>query len=519
MTESRPRVLGADRRAAQGSILASRTLAVWLMCSVAANSQVNRLSSDVGSLNGSEWVSWGTWCMAMDPDAEFLWFTERLVSAVGGCQSAHERVAGMRRDGTAFRVLLDMEATAALHPDEWATRIIELTVSGDGATIAASIPGSFAGCGTYPPFHVWLIDSRSGAAAELDPGWAGGVDMPSFSDDGERIVYEASSAIANYILTAKRSSATTYDGDVEILFAGGGLGLAFLPVLSGDGESVVFVAYQGLTTNDPGYLYRYHLPTGALVQLDPDPVVQVQSLSVSRDGSRIVYGEKSDFYGGGPLFGVSGDGTEKHVVAPSFVFDSATISRDGRWVYFTDKGTADPFTTTETWRVPWGGGVPEFVGGGFYNSFTPMAAYALSADGDLVALRKNFDAPEWPPVTHPVQLVRFAACWLTTYGPEQPGQPLHCDVGGAPGAAFTLFGSPYAALTRTAFGPLYLEPSRLAVLAQGVVDGPDNMTTVPLQVPDDPSLEGLEYHLQALVGGAGKTGWTNRTTVRIGAAP
>ena len=490
---------------------------MWLLLPVpmCAALQQSRQASDVGSLAPTEWTEVATVCLASAGGTDMVWFCERL-ELHGSCQSATERITGIRKDGTGYRVLLDPEAVDALHPQTWSTRVIELTASGDGQTLAALIPDSLAGCAPDLPFHTWLIDTRTGAAAELDPGWPGGITFPSFSEDGERIAYVATDAIGRYIITARRTSPTAYDAEVEVLFAPGGLGVSYVSQLSRDGESLVFIAYQGFTVDDPGFLYRYHMPSATLTRLVEEPLFNVQSLSVSRDGRRVVYGEKSNPYLVLPVHGVSGNGEGQHVVTPTHVFGSATISGDGRWVYFTDMAADFSFAT---WRVPWEGGTPQYVGDAYWNSITAMTRYAISDDGNLVALRRNFTAPTWPPVTQPVTLVHFGERWLTTYGSEQPGQPLHCDVGGAPGAAFTLYGSLYGALTRTAFGPLFLEPSRLVVLAQGLVDGPDNMTTVPLQVPDDPALEGIEYHFQALVAGAVKPGWTNRTTIRLGAEP
>lgn len=481
-----------------------------------ASPQGNRVESNVGSLVEPSWLQVGSSSITMAPFGGSVWFMELLP---GGCHGGPERVSGISGDGTGYHVLLDPIEVGMLHPGVSSTRVVELVAAGNNQTLAAFLPESLAGCSLQFPWHVWLIDTSSGAFEELSPGWSAGVFGPSFSDDGDRIVYVASDTVGRYIVTARRSSATSYATDVEILFAPGGLGVSYLAQLSGDGQSVVFVAYQGFTVDDPGFLYQYHLASGRLRQLVEEPVFDVRSLSVSRDGRRVLYGLDSDPGNVLPLHGVSDGGAETHVVTPTHVFGSGTLSRDGQWVYFTDMAADFTF---DTWRVPWEGGAPEYVGSAFYNLAAGGTRYPLSADGALVALRDNFDVQQYPLPPQPLTLVRFGPRWLTTYGPEAPGQPLHCDVGGAPGAAFTLFGSLYETSLRTKYGHLHLEPSRMTLLGQGVVAGPDNVATVPFQVPDDPVLLDVTYHFQALVSGtsgSADAALTNRTSVTFGDAP
>ncbi len=452
-------------------------------------------------------------CIALVPDGSAAWFME-LLPAV--CSGGAERLSGVLGDGSGYRVLLDAGGVEALHPDNVSTRVVELAVSGDGNTLAALIPDSLSGCSAGLPFHVWLIDTQTGDAAELSPGWPGGITFPSFSDDGERITYVATDAIGRYVMTASRSTPISYDKDVEVLFAPGDLGVSYVSLLSGDGQSLLLAAYQGFTVDDLGYLYRYHLPTGRLLKLVDEQVHFLETMGISRDGRRVIYGLHSDPYSPQPVFGVAGDGSDLHVVTPTHLFGSSTLSRDGKWVYYTDMSEDFSFWT---WRVPWEGGEPEIVGAAFYNTESPITKYALSADGALLALRDDYDAYLVP---KPLTLIRFGQRWLTTYGPETPGQPLHCDVGGPPGAPFTLFGSLWEAEQRTPFGVLGLEPSRLTVLGQGTIAGPDNVVTVPFDVPDDPALLDVAYHFQALVGGGAgslKAGLTNSTTVTFGPAP
>ncbi len=201
------------------------------------------------------------------------------------------------------------------------------------------------------------------------------------------------------------------------------------------------------------------------------------------------------------------------MVTPKQVLDAVTISADGQWVVFND---VDAIGFVQSYRVPWVGGEPELIGEDYWDKPMEVKSIPVSADGNLHLRRKNFGGSVELP--QPALLVRFGTRWLTTYGSEQPGQPLRCDVGGPPGAPFTLFGSLHEASQRTPFGMLWLEPTRLTVLGNGLVTGANNVTTVEFAVPDDSALEGVAYHFQALVwdgttpvGG----GLTERTTVTL----
>ncbi len=472
------------------------------------------MESAVGGLAESFWIQDAASPLAMTPSGSRVYYLEHDFFS---CAYGSDRLVSMRTDGTGYEVLLDYHDVVELQFGTSTTRILNLAVSGDGKTLAALVPQFiYPWCGVEFPTHVWLIDTGVGAVAELAPNWPGGVHSVGFSDDGDRIVYVAVETSSSSLFTARRTTTTAYDTDTELVFGSGELGVGYFPVISGNGKVIVFTAHQGFTASDPQYLYVYQVDSGRLAKIIDSPVFHIASLGVSFGGDRVIYGKYTVGYTTEPLYGVSGNGSDLHVLTPSHLYGSATLSRDGKWVYFTD---FDDQFQPKSYRVSWEGGDREFVGDPYAGEMTGSARYGLSAQGDLVALRRNWLTLQHP---QPLVLVKFGSAWLTTYGLEAPGKPLRCDVGAAAGAPFTLFGSLFEGKKRTQFGLLCLEQSRVTVLAQGVVSDASNVATIEFQVPDDPVLLNVDYYFQALVGGAsalGEPALTNSTHVTFGAVP
>jgi len=435
--------------------------------------------------------------VAMTPDGNQIVLLEHIV--VGGCTTDPKKLVLQRVDGADRQVLLTGPQLDALIKDSTkGSSVVQITLSGDGRTAALLLPDELnvGSCLQFVPWHIWLLDLETGAVEEIDPaGGASGYGIvgATFSDDGERLLYERITATAHELVVADRTTTTRYDTNLKIVQSSGDFGVGLNGIITGDGKRCVYIGTDVYVFPTKCHVYVLDIDTGRLKRVTSDTFPNLVNISASRDGSRIIFTELGDDPSGRSIYGINADGSGLHVVAEGAKHDTATLSRDGHWVFFA----SDQYGTySGILRVPFEGGTPERVGSSFFNGYVVNPQLPISSDGRLLAYRINLLASA---LKSPLAVVALDEPRLSVYGDPELGQALICDVGAPTGTTCTLLASLFGATQRTPWGVLGLHPGRIEVLSTGVTVGPANIASQSIPVPNDAALLGYTLHLQALV--------------------
>jgi hypothetical protein len=465
-------------------------LVVGVLLALPASGQVRSPIADYlqpygGLVNGTNIV--------MTPDGEWIFFNESWGS---GCSSgAFERISRIRPDGTGYRVILDKDQLALLKPTPVASLIRDLRVSGDGRWLAFAYPAKISvTCVDLPPVHWYLANVQSGTAKAFK--WGGKhIGWVSFTDDGSLMAFKGyDPATDSWWFHVGEPQGTTLANVTKFLDTGPWLTTP--GIISPDGSKFLFSGTLG-GFPFPSDVYLYDFATQQTTKLNPEPVGNVDGLSLSGDGQRLVYA------GAGPVYAMNADGTDFHSLPGVATYGSATLTRDGEHVFWAD-WTNGPANTRSTWD-----GRDLLVIKGWTDA-TAVTPAAVNADGSMMAVIGQ-EWTYWPLTTWfesgPV---------LTTYGHGKPGSTITWDIGGEAGDSYLLMWSiAPASLRLPAYGLLGLEPSRLGVIASGAIAGPDNVGSQQLVLPVGLSVPSpVELYFQALVLDADRaTGaLSNRTT-------
>lgn len=412
----------------------------------------------------------------------------------------YERIVRVRSDGTQREVLFDEDQMFALAGNKL-TDTTFMRLSGDGSWAYFVRPGGWIGqanCEYVLPSHGYLLDLRNGVVKDLAPdGLVSGA--ASWTDDGRTMAFSAIDPVSGnkvlfYVGGPDGTGATPFLDTSQWSYARG--------IISGDGSRFVFIVEHDNLDDD---VMIYDFRTGGVTKLTPSPIKNdVVSANCSADGERIVYGIESSTVSNASVYAVYADGSGHRKLHDGAL--KGTITRDGEWV-FIEAGSF--------YRVSWDGSVVELLTGttGWpgegVNSIKPAA---IDATGSRAAFFTTI-VPLGP--SSPLAVWHEHTPVLTTYGYGAPGTPLRFDIGGEPGDSFLLASSPLSAhVPFRPWGVLELDPSRLVLLAGGVVGDWLNIGSVELQLPPDVWFAmDVPVHFQALVqhpGGGGAL--TNATT-------
>lgn len=441
-------------------------------------------------------------CIAMTTDGGTIAFLETQ----GGCSTQTlQRISMIRPDGTGYRVVVDWPVLEALEePLPGQTGIKQLRISGDGQWLSFWWPHAYnpTNCSYVPPAHSYVVHVPTGAVTESRFNGLP-TTLPSFTDDGQTMAFQGfDPALGDY-----RYYLSNPDGTGVVALLDPTQWLGSFGAISGDGSKLIIVGTIGGLPY-PSHVYLYDIVSGELAQVSAQPLDDIAGASVSRDGSRVVYGAYN-----GPVYAVNGDGTDHHLITLSSTQGSATITRDGGHVFFT----AWNGVGVRDYRTAWDAtGLVEI--NGWNIGFWPVSHQPVDESGSLLAMMAPAISPYQP------LAVWFAEPpMLTTYGYGELDTTLTWDVGGAPGdRAILLFalGTVSPGLPLKSWGLLELAPRSLGILWSGLVMPPWDTASLALTIPASLDLPApVDVHFQAIVMGADATKLTNRTTVTLQPAP
>jgi hypothetical protein len=430
---------------------------------------------------------------------------------------SHSSVAiGMiRPDGTDFHYLLDYADTEALEDHE--TRIHDLRMSGDGRWLWFWWPSQEYQCFVYPPSIDFIVDVQTGVAKKFMYGGAP-AQQAFFSDDGSRMSFHATDPVTGKFALFVGTPPDALDAIKVVEFGGVYLGVQYVGgafgKISGDGKKFVWAGAKNPTFPYKNDFFVTDLQTMSITKLNSTPLTSAHGVDASYDASRVVFGDYEDG-GEGPLYGVHGDGTGFHLITAKAWSGSATITRDGKDVFYSKKGNPSGSNVQFNYRQSWDGTGPILQIDGAVDYYANHKRRPIDANGSKMVC---VTLPVSSGAIWPLSIWHADPPMLTTYGYGWPGYSLTCDVGGAPGDLAIVATSLGTGNTPTPYGEFLLDPFSTWRFTIGVVSGPNNVASKSFIIPPDLQLPlPVDVHFQALAAKADGSGatLTNRTTFKI----